>query len=367
MRDLLHKCPGLIRARIIGHTLLSFASGRPSADEAIVRFLISAGSDLESLDWNRLTALDNAVARGRIDIVNVLHDAGATVWTDDNGTDRRPLISAIANAPNSLEMVKLLIEYGVDPHKMYMNTLSGKPVPMNALLWAEAYGKTDVAEYLRSLGCVLPAQTSDAATGGNPEVDHDPVAAYFASQFGRVHELSLVEIVPSGISVAIRVVPPGSQNPALTLFTSGVSKHAMNVPAGEHTYQYAELFIQLPGDWKYKEIGSPEWGWPVHWLQKLAQYPFQSQTWLGGPVSVIDNDPPYQPLAPNVRFTSLLLLAERDCTDTDGRLIQLYRLTPLYPEERALERREGIAALLQAFDREDVPFIVDPNRKNVAL
>jgi len=60
-------------------------------------------------------------------------------------------------------------------------------------------------------------------------------------------------------------------------------------------------------------------------------------------------------------------MAEKDVSTSDGRLIQLYRLTPLYPEERALERREGIAALLQAFDCEDVPFIVDPRRKNVAL
>jgi hypothetical protein len=59
-------------------------------------------------------------------------------------------------------------------------------------------------------------------------------------------------------------------------------------------------------------------------------------------------------------------MAEREVAGPDGQTIQLYRLTPVYPEERDLERREGLPALLRAFDKHDVPFIVDLNRKNVA-
>lgn len=42
-------------------------------------------------------------------------------------------------------------------------------------------------------------------------------------------------------------------------------------------------------------------------------------------------------------------------------------MTPLYTEERNLEIREGIPALLNAFDRHDVPLVVNMNRKNVAV
>jgi Suppressor of fused protein (SUFU) len=42
-------------------------------------------------------------------------------------------------------------------------------------------------------------------------------------------------------------------------------------------------------------------------------------------------------------------------------------MTPLYTEERQLEIDRGIPALLNAFDAQDIPMIVDMNRKNVGL
>jgi hypothetical protein len=51
----------------------------------------------------------------------------------------------------------------------------------------------------------------------------------------------------------------------------------------------------------------------------------------------------------------------------DGKKIWLYRMTPLYTEERQLEIDHGIPALLNAFDAHDIPMIVDMNRKNVGL
>ena len=92
---------------------------------------------------------------------------------------------------------------------------------------------------------------------------------------------------------------------------------------------------------------------------------FANNTWLGGPVTVIDNEDPPQPLGPGVKYTSWLLLAEQSFKRTDGREVQLYRLTPIYRDERDLERRSGPPALLRAFDRFSVPLIVDMNRPSV--
>lgn len=60
-------------------------------------------------------------------------------------------------------------------------------------------------------------------------------------------------------------------------------------------------------------------------------------------------------------------MADRSFTSRDGREIYLYRLTPLYTEERQLEIDQGIAALMHAFDKYDVPSVVDLTRPNVAL
>lgn len=140
----------------------------------------------------------------------------------------------------------------------------------------------------------------------------------------------------------------------------------MNVPDGEESYEFAELFIQLPKDWKYQDLQSPRWNWPILWLRKVARLPHKAETWLGGPTTIIAEEEPPTPIAPGLPFTSMLLMAEHDFETDQGSTIQLYRLTPLFTDERALEIRDGLPALMNAFDRNSTPFIVDLNRKSVA-
>jgi len=98
----------------------------------------------------------------------------------------------------------------------------------------------------------------------------------------------------------------------------------------------------------------------------MAQYPHQDRTWLGGPLTIVANDDPPKPLAPNTKMTSLLLMAEKSFQRTDGKEVQLYRMLPLYTEERNLELREGAAALMQALDRYKISLVVDMGRKKFA-
>ena len=83
-------------------------------------------------------------------------------------------------------------------------------------------------------------------------------------------------------------------------------------------------------------------------------------------MTLVANGEPPQPLAPNTKFTTLVLLADQSLT-VDDHKVWLYRMTPLYTEERQLEIDEGVPALLNAFDAHDIPMIVDMTRKNVAM
>jgi hypothetical protein len=292
------------------------------------------------------------------------------------------LINAITRGrPHSLTIVKLLDEYGADLNKVWPCEDDGRPT--TALSVAIESGQEEVAEYLRSRGAVLPpnwttpsegmvvAEAVDESEDAIADLDvaqelTDELVAYFSQHFGQPDKLSLIEIVPMGIPIAIHSIPASSEHNCVTLFTTGMASYPMKLPEGEEMYGRAELFIQLPPDWKYRELSDPSYSWPQRWLRSMAQYPTQHDTWLGGPVTLVANDDPPQPLAPNTRFTTLLLMAEREFTTHSGQTIWLYRMTPLYTEERDLEIREGISALLNAFDREGISFIVDLNRKNVA-
>jgi len=273
-----------------------------------------------------------------------------------------------------MQLIKLLVEHGADVNRLY-DLYGDKDNQFTALDWAK--DSPDIADYLRAHGAKTSAELKESKQESAPAKitaqSIDPSAAtakdvigYFCQHFGAVDERTLIEIVPSDNSVAIHAIRPAGDRKYLTLFTTGLSVRPMKVPAGQEAYSLAELFIQLPSDWSYTNLKNPNWRWPVVWLRKIAQYPHARATWLGGPFSIIANDDPPKPLAPNTKFTSLLLLAEKSFQRSDGRTVQLYRITPIYSDERDLELSEGAPALMRAFDRKSVPFVVDLNRPSVA-
>jgi hypothetical protein len=80
----------------------------------------------------------------------------------------------------------------------------------------------------------------------------DEVVQYFRDNFGEVDPRALIEIVPMGHPVSIHVIRPTESRTHLTLFTTGLSSKRMNLPSELTDYALAELFIQLPADWKYE-------------------------------------------------------------------------------------------------------------------
>jgi hypothetical protein len=348
---------------------------------AIVDFLLEIGCDVNADDHRSKpprTALHAAISNDDLILVSLLLEHGAN-------PNKGQVLSAVSgNRQYSLEMLKLLEQYGADLHRVFANEQTDSREPINALSWAIAWGREDIAGYLRSKGAVLPTRLSSGSAsplhetmieaGRSGDVErarqdkclNQEIIDHFAGEFGPVQRLSLMEIVPGEPAITVHVIPASKDRNHRTLFTTGMSAQPMTVPEGNEDYQYAELFVQLPADWEYMKIEDPNYGWPIHWLRSTAKHPFQHNTWLGGPATIVANGDPPQPLAPNTRFTSHLFLAEKSFVASDGKKIRLYRMIPLYTEERTLEIREGIAALLHAFREHGVSFVVDLKRPCVA-
>lgn len=330
-----------------------------SGDVATVNTLIDLGFDVNALSGKeQSSALGVAIAKNHYEIAVVLLRRGA------NPNLSRPLISALNrdSTENRMAFVKLLVEHGCDVNRLY-DLYGDASKGFTALDWTK---DPEVVAYLRSKGAKKATELSGEAPKPAVTVDVlDEVVQYFQENCGDVAPRSLIEIVPTGFPVAIHVIPPAGNRTHLTLFTTGLSSKRMDVPSRWSSFAYAEVFIELPGDWKYD---SPEaqWHWPVEWLRRIAQYPHDNNTSLGGPFTIIANDDPPKPLAPDTQFTCLLIIAEKSFLRKDGETVQLYRVVPLYTDERDLELREGAPALMRAFDRSDVPFVVDVGRRSVA-
>jgi hypothetical protein len=371
---------------------------------ATVKGLLAEHPDALNVYKGSETYLHRAARNDNLELMEYFLDAGIDVNVASRGTWGPPIMSAICYGsprgvgfllshgadPNgdraliaainhdSLEIVKLLVEHGVDINRVFPWGEDEK-LHFTPLSWAIFSGKSDIADYLRSKGATMPPEETDP---GPPTLD-DQIIAYFANKLGPVQPQSQQEIVPTGLPIAIHVVPPSEGRNHITLFTTGMSQQPMTVPVGAERLQYAELAINVPADWplpglpaksralfgwlgKGTQERDPAAGlWPFHWLRTIARYSHENNTWLGGAAVIFANGDPPQPLAPGVPFTSLLMMNIDEVT-VDGRTVQIYQLLPLYTEERALEMADGTPALLQALDRNNISWVVDLNRPNVA-
>jgi hypothetical protein len=315
-----------------------------------------------------------AADNGHAEVVKYLIKKGARLAA--TRPERDPLLGAILSG--NIEIMKCLIDAGADPSVVYRGA-NGRL--KNALSFAEERGQAEVVSYLTQIGCRRPIEGVDEPVGGPTEVWKNsnatggagPVVEYLTELFGPVKPLSLQEVVPPSdqVRVEVGVIRPTEDSPVVTVFTTGMSDRAMNVPPGQEEYQYAELVMHLPPDWPDPSTaGSPESVlWPLHWLRKVAYYPHLYGTWLGGRWTIISSDEPPVPLGPGTQQTCLMLLADFGETLPlelpDGRTIRFYTVNTLFTAERDFEKQHGMVALLQRLHDKGETAVVDVGRSSV--
>src|SRR5262245_15168608 len=330
--------------------------GKPTVIDAF----LAAGLDV---NWGRRnegdTPLVDAVSKGELETARYLLSLGA------NPNLGRGLIGAINAKSHSLELVKLLVEHGADVNRWWRFGDEERGPIFNALSWATDNEREDIAQYLRSKGAVMPPEEP----APSPYTLAEEVVAYFREHVGPVKPQALVEIVPSSdVPVAIHVVPATESRRYLTLFTTGMSESPMIAAAEAEEYSYAELVIHLPADWPLsrRALRKEENRWPVNWLRTIASCLHDEDNSATGPVVIIPNGEPPEPLAAGCPFAGILMVADYEnvgpIQTNDGRTIHLYTLIPVYSEECHLE----VVELFPKFDAFGISKVVDVHRPNVA-
>jgi len=322
------------------------------------RFLLQKGADVNAFRGDSFCPLAAASSGGSVEMVRLLLQHGAEV---NVGGGKFPTPLTEAAGEGHLEVVRLLLQHGADPNVVFGTMEYGDP-PRNALLQAVVFGHSEVAKLLRAHGAVLPA--------GSENVFGDSIVEHLQKHLGTPSPLSLHETVPSDPAITVYAVP---LDWCVALVTSGMSERAMTVPNGGKAYCYAELVIYLPTDWPLTltALRDSKNSWPIDWLRRIARYPHENHTWLGGPATVISNDEPPKPFAANTKLSCLLAVTEDSefgwLELADGRKVSFYTLFPLYTEERDMEKLKGTAHILKLFEQYEIPKAVDVKRPNVAV
>jgi hypothetical protein len=198
----------------------------------------------------------------------------------------------------------------------------------------------------------------------------DAIHAHLEAHIGPVHRV-FHELISEIVHIDIVWIPPTPDRPYHVLATTGVSDQPMTVPAGRERWRRAELLMVLPPDWPMTAWDNDSNYWPIRWLKIVGRLPHQNQTWIGWGHTIPHQHPP-QPIA-DTAFTSVLLLPPYgfpseffQLTAPDGEPISFYQVVPLYPEELDLVLSQGTDALEQRFEDQDIDFILDVDRTNVA-
>lgn len=155
VREILSRRPDFITHKTDSGNWLHVATHETSLD--MINLLVSLGCDVDAQvdDTITDTPLQYSITRDNPEFVEVLLNAGA-----DPNNGRHVIMAVTGNKKNSLKIMKLLVEHGADIHRVFKHETANAMI--NALFMADAFGKEDVVEYLRSLGAVQPGEEPKA-------------------------------------------------------------------------------------------------------------------------------------------------------------------------------------------------------------
>ena len=333
------------------------------ASVAVMQALVDAGVDptVISLSKDAHSPIRTAIRHQRLDCLLFLLEHGADPNQDLQ--DQRVSLSAVNYAiPVSLqiEMLKMLVAHGMDINFQF--TMFGDTTNLFTVL--DHATASETKDYLRSVGAKTNTELSGKSVLSKSHSmagDLQEVIDYCERLFGSSEPRTFTPILGPGSEVSVHLIRPTTKDGFTTLFTTGLSSKPMQVPTGLTEHAYAELYMQLPGDWPLPS-SDPQWSWPVKHLISLTSYPHANGTFFAVPMTTIANDDPPKPLGPGVSFTATALVADEGFVRTDGKRLELFCVIPIYESESKLAQKD-IPGFLQALDRFEVSRILNPVRK----
>jgi len=135
------------------------------------------------------------------------------------------------------------------------------------------------------------------------------------------------------------------------LVTNGLSDYKMPVPEKEKGLEYNELFFCLPSYWDLQDRDNPQMNWVFRWIQRLAKYVVDKETWFGNghtmPCGAEMNS-----LSLTMKQNHFLLLnpilleIEMAPIPVEGKTIQFLAIVPIFGDEMDYKQGKGTVKLL---------------------
>ena len=331
-----------------------------SGNVDVLELIIILGADPNATNEAGDSAMNFAIESGSIESIKCLLRHGARL--NLLSPTENPLLCSIIDS--HVHLVKFFLELGVDPHVIVTREDGSK---RNALSFAIEREETEIVELLKQHGCTVPPDfESDDLRDAS---DKEALIQHVEGFFGTANALSLQSVIPTPGNINIHYIRPSSEHPFSTVFTNGMSEARMEPEDGAEGYDYAELVWHLPESWPdlIKSKNNESAMWPLQVMRMVGSYPHVMDTWLG-PIPTLSLTDPPQPLGPNTKLSSLLLIPDEvEPLETSEKTINFYTVYPIYDEELDLVHEHGIDALLDRLKANHVSSVLNPDRINTAF
>ena len=206
----------------------------------------------------------------------------------------------------------------------------------------------------------------------NPGENLEEIQAHIERHVGPIESV-FHELVSDLVHLDVLLIKATPQRPYHLLVTSGVSDLPMAVPPEMFEFRRCELLIPLPANWPLTEAAFKNEAnyWPIRWLKQIGRLPHEYDTWIGWGHTIPNGDPA-EPIA-NTNFTGVILALPYflptdffRLTTSECEPISFYHLVPLYQEEMDLKLKAGADELESRFEKQNIDFVLNPRRANVA-
>jgi hypothetical protein len=157
--------------------------------------------------------------------------------------------------------------------------------------------------------------------------------------------------------------------PVNVLLTNGLSKYKMPVHEKEKGKEFNELCFCLPGYWDWEDRSNPNTNWVFHWIQRLAKYVQENETWFGhGHTMPCGKE--MQSLSSTMKQNHFILvkpmLLEKEMAPvkSNGKEINFLFIVPIFGDEMDYKQGKGTQKLLAKFINKGITEELDDFRGN---
>lgn len=191
--------------------------------------------------------------------------------------------------------------------------------------------------------------------------------AALANRFGehRVSEIPTLEGEMPLLALDLEL-----NTPVTVIMTNGLSDYKMPVPEKVIGREFNEIYFCLPSYWEWEELENPRMNWIFPWIQRLAKYVVDKQTWFGAG-HTLPCGKEMQELSETMRqnhfFLSdpLLLEQQLEPIDVEGKTIYMLAIIPIFPDEMDYKQGKGTFKFLQKLSNQGVTEKLDDFRSTV--